>query len=590
MGRIPEDIINKIVEYNDIVDIISEYVQLKKVGRNFVGVCPFHNDKGPSLSVSQDKQLFHCFGCGAAGNTIGFVMKIRNCDFKEALFYLAERAGIEINFDEGKDKDKDLKERLYKINLDAARYFYNNIRTSKTALNYLYSRGIDNKIINRFGLGFSLNEWDALINYLKKIGYSIEEMSLAGLLVKSEKGIYDRFRNRIMFPIFDVKGRVIGFGGRVLDDSKPKYLNTSETLVFEKGKNLYGLNYVVKNKNLYSIIVVEGYMDCIKLHQFGLNNVVASLGTALTIEHAKLLKRYTNNIYICYDSDAAGQAATLKGIEILESIDLNVKVITVPSGKDPDEFVKKNGIEEFKKLIENALFITDYRILKVKEGKNIKNQLDKVKYINDVINIISKLKDEVLIQHYAEQLSEETGISLNVIIDKLNKNRANITIKNNNSNIRNNIKGNIYNLVPANKKAEAFVLSSLLNNPSFYEKVFSNLKPEEFLTDVYKELAYEMSIKIPKGETIDKNYFLNKYQEQDKMEDIARVFSFSTDSQDNLEKLLDDAIKTVKRFKLEDKINSLKSEIKKCELENDIHKSIQLMQNLIELQKELDQI
>lgn len=590
MGRIPEDIINKIVEYNDIVDVISEYVQLKKVGRNFVGVCPFHNDKGPSLSVSQDKQLFHCFGCGAAGNTIGFVMKIRNCDFKDALFYLAERAGIEINFDEGKDKDKDLKERLYKINLDAARYFYNNIRTSKTALNYLYSRGIDNKIINRFGLGFSLNEWDALINYLKKIGYSIEEMSLAGLLVKSEKGIYDRFRNRIMFPIFDVKGRVIGFGGRVLDDSKPKYLNTSETLVFEKGKNLYGLNYVVKNKNLDSIIVVEGYMDCIKLHQFGLNNVVASLGTALTIDHAKLLKRYTNNIYICYDSDAAGQAATLKGIEILESIDLNVKVIIVPSGKDPDEFVKKNGIEEFKKLIENALFITDYRILKAKEGKNIKNQFDKVKYVNEVINIISKLKDEVLIQHYAEQLSEETGILLNIIIDKLNKNRANITSKNNNSNIRNNIKGNIYNLVPANKKAEAFVLSSLLINPSFYEKVFSNLKPEEFLTDVYKELAYEFSIKIPIGEIIDKNYFLNKYQDQDKIEDIARVFSYSIDSQDDLEKLLDDAIKTVKRFTLEQKINSLKSEIKKCELENDIHKSIQLMQNLIELQKELDQI
>ncbi|WP_027308590.1 DNA primase [Caloramator sp. ALD01] len=590
MGRIPEDIINKIIEYNDIVDVISEYVQLKKVGRNYVGVCPFHNDKGPSLSVSPDKQLFHCFGCGAAGNTIGFIMKIRNYDYKDALLYLAERAGIDVSFDGSKDKNKDLKEKLYKINLEAARYFYNNLKSSKIALNYLYSRGIDNKIINRFGLGYSLNEWDALIKHLKNMGYSEEEMSLAGLLVKSEKGIYDRFRNRIMFPIFDVKGRVIAFGGRVLDDSKPKYLNTSETLVFEKGKNLYGLNYVIKNKNLENIIVVEGYMDCIKLHQFGLNNVVASLGTALTTDHSKLLKRYTNNIYICYDSDAAGQAATLRGIEILESAGLNVKVIIVPSGKDPDEFVKNNGIDEFKKLIKDALFITDYRILKAKEGKNIKNQFDKVKYVNEVVDVISKLKDEVLVQHYSEKLSEETGISLNVIIDKVNKNRTNITSKNNNSNIRNNIKGNIYNLIPANKKAEAYILSILLNYPSFYEKVFTTIKPEEFLTEVYRELALEVLTKIPKGEEIDKNYFLNKYQEQEKIEDIARVFSYSIGTEDDIAKLLNDSIKTVKRFSLEQKINNLKSQIKKCELENDIHKSVQLMQHLIKLQKELDQI
>ncbi|WDC85848.1 DNA primase [Caloramator sp. mosi_1] len=458
------------------------------------------------------------------------------------------------------------------------------------AVNYLYSRGIDNKIINRFGLGYSLNEWDALLKHLKSKGYSENDMIIAGLLIKSDKGIYDRFRNRIMFPIFDVKGRVIAFGGRVLDDSKPKYLNTSETLIFEKGKNLYGLNYVVKNRNIDNIIVVEGYMDCIKLHQYGLNNVVASLGTALTIEHAKLLKRYTNNIYICYDADAAGQAATLRGIEILESMGLNVKVIIVPSGKDPDEFVKNYGIDAFKKLIENALFITDYRLLKAKEGKNIKNQFDKVKYVNEAIDIISKLRDDVLIQHYSENLSDETGISLNIIIDKINKNRTNITSKNNNSNIRNNIKGNIYNLVPANKKAEAYVLSILLHNPSLYEKVFSNIKPEEFLTDVYKELAYDLYYKIPKIEDIDKEYYLNKYQEQEKIEDIARVFSYSLDEPANVENIMYDAIKTIKRFYLENKINSLKNEIKQCEQQNDIHKSLQLMQNLIELQKELDKI
>ncbi|CDF58054.1 DNA primase [Thermobrachium celere] len=595
MGRIPDEIISKVIEYNDIVDVISDYINLKKVGRSYVGVCPFHNDRGPSLSVSPDKQLFHCFGCGAAGNVIGFIMKIKNLEFKDAVLYLAERADINIDLNDKKDENTKYKERLYKANLEAARFFYKNLKASKVAVNYLLSRGIDYKIINRFGLGFSLNEWNSLLKYLKKLGFKDEEIISAGLVINSDKGIYDRFRNRIMFPIFDIKGRVIGFGGRVIDDSKPKYLNTSETLIFEKGKNLYGLNYVIKNKSANSIIIVEGYMDCIKLHQHGLENVVASLGTALTLEQAKLLKRYVNDIYICYDSDAAGQAATLRGLEILESVGLNVKVINIPQGKDPDEYVNNYGIEEFKKLIDEAIYITDYRILKAREGKNLKNQFDKIQYVNQVINILSKLKDDVLIHHYSEQLSNETGIALSVIIEKINKSRTLSIEKNNNPNLRNNIKGNIYNLIPAYKKAEALILAILLYNDNSISNIISKISPDDFITDVYKDLARDIYSKLLKGESINinKDEYMAKYQNSEDISDIARVFAYDINSlnlSNSDDTIISDAIKTIKRYSIEEKINHLKNEIKNCEKENNIQKSIDLMQRLVALQKELEHI
>ncbi|WP_203636489.1 DNA primase, partial [Thermobrachium celere] len=519
----------------------------------------------------------------------------KNLEFKDAVLYLAERADINIDLNDNKDENTKYKERLYKANLEAARFFYKNLKASKVAVNYLLSRGIDYKIINRFGLGFSLNEWNSLLKYLKKLGFKDEEIISAGLVINSDKGIYDRFRNRIMFPIFDIKGRVIGFGGRVIDDSKPKYLNTSETLIFEKGKNLYGLNYVIKNKSANSIIIVEGYMDCIKLHQHGLENVVASLGTALTLEQAKLLKRYVNDIYICYDSDAAGQAATLRGLEILESVGLNVKVINIPQGKDPDEYVNNYGIEEFKKLVDEAIYITDYRILKAREGKNLKNQFDKIQYVNQVINILSKLKDDVLIHHYSEQLSNETGIALSVIIEKINKSRTLSIEKNNNPNLRNNIKGNIYNLIPAYKKAEALILAILLYNDNSISNIISKISPDDFITDVYKDLARDIYSKLLRGESlnINKDEYMAKYQNSEDISDIARVFAYDINSlnlSNSDDTIISDAIKTIKRYSIEEKINHLKNEIKNCEKENNIQKSIDLMQRLVALQKELEHI
>ncbi|MCX7950929.1 MAG: DNA primase [Clostridiales bacterium] len=587
MGRIPEEVVRKVIESSDIVDIISEYVNLKKSGRGYMGVCPFHNDKGPSLSVSQDKQVFHCFGCGAAGNVVGFIMKIRNLDYKDAIIYLAERLGIDVTYTETKDKNSQIKERLYKANLEAARFYYANLQNSSFAKKYLENRGISTKVINRFGLGYSLNEWDALIKFLKSKGFTIDELILAGLAVKSEKGVYDRFRNRIMFPIMDIKGRVIAFGGRVCDDSKPKYLNTSETPVFEKGKNLYGLNYVVKNKLPNNIVIVEGYMDCIKLHQFGLNNVVASLGTALTSEQSKLIKRYVRDVYICYDSDAAGQAATLRGLELLESVDLNVKVITIPMGKDPDEFVNLYGIDEFKNLMNSAIYITDYRIMKAKEGKDIKNPLEKSKFVNEVIEIISKLKDSTAIQHYAELLSNETGLNINVIIDKINKLNLNVDKKNNNLNLRHNIKGNIYNIIPAYKKAECLLLSLSLHNDKLFDYIFSRMSEDDFITSVYKKAAGIIYSKKTNKIEITENELLMNFHDKDDIQDITRIIYNELDYSEDLYKMAEDAIKTIKKYQLEEKINDVKNKIKIYEENNQIKESLALMQELVNLQKEL---
>ena len=394
---ISEEIIQKVKESNDIVDIISENIKLKRTGRNYSGLCPFHNEKTPSFSVSQDKQIFKCFGCGEAGNVVSYVMKSRNMDFIEAIRFLAERAKIELQADNSKSiKERDVNEKLYKINAEAARFFFAKLRTNKNAMSYFTGRGISESTLKSFGLGFAPSSWNELMKFLKAKGYTELDMLNAGLIIKSQKEstkevFYDRFRNRVMFPVFDFKGKVIGFGGRVLDDSKPKYLNSPETAVFKKGTNLYGLNFALKNLKERMLIIVEGYMDCISLHQYGIKNAVASLGTALTPNQAKLLKRYTDKIIISYDADLAGQNATLRGLEILRVEDFDIRVLTVPQGKDPDEFIRSNGREAFLKLINDALPLIDYRIKKVREGVDFNKPKMLADYAKNAALIVTDL-------------------------------------------------------------------------------------------------------------------------------------------------------------------------------------------------------
>ena len=417
--RITEETIERIKQENDIVDIISETVKLKRSGRNYMGLCPFHNEKSPSFSVSQDKQIYKCFGCGEAGNVLTFVMKNRNLNFIEACKVLAEKANIRLDLGNGEEsKVVKKKELLYKVNVEAARYFFSNLQRDKISKEYFTNRGIKEVTIKRFGLGYAKDGWQNLINYLKKRGYSESIMLEAGLVSRSQKGrIYDRFRNRVIFSVFNIKGDVIGFGGRVLDDSKPKYLNSPETLVFQKGTNLYGLNFAIKNKmEERYFVIVEGYMDLISLHQYGITNVVASLGTALTVNQARLLKRYADKVIISYDADIAGQTATLRGLEILKEAGFDVRVLQIPQGKDPDEFVRSNGKDAFLKLINKAESLISYRLNKAKEGINFNDKGSLIKYGNRVAEILANL-NPVEKDVYIKSISEDTGIKEQSLYD-----------------------------------------------------------------------------------------------------------------------------------------------------------------------------
>lgn len=367
---ISEDVIQRVKELNNIVDVVSETVRLKRAGRYYTGLCPFHHEKTPSFTVTPDKQIYKCFGCGEAGNVISFVMKTKNLSFLDAVQMLADRVNIDIKYKDNFNPAIEKNEKLYKINVESARYFFSNLKKNKVAMNYLISRDITVKTINKFGLGYAVDSWDGLLKFLRSKGYSELDMLSAGLIIKSKKGsYYDRFRNRIIFPVFNYKGKVIGFGGRVLDNSKPKYLNSPETNVFKKGTNLYGLNFAIKNNTNRTFIIVEGYMDCISLHQHGISSTVASLGTALTANQAKLLKRYADKVIIAYDSDLAGEKATLRGLHILKEEGFDVRVLTIPEGKDPDEFIKIHSKEEFIQLMETSAGLIDYRIEKHQRNK-----------------------------------------------------------------------------------------------------------------------------------------------------------------------------------------------------------------------------
>lgn len=433
--KVSDDLIEKIKESNDIVDIIGETVKLKRTGRNYSGLCPFHSEKTPSFSVSRDKQIFKCFGCGAGGNVITFVMKRENLTFPEALKKLADRSGIVIPVSsEGESNFRKMKDRMEMIHVVAARHFYENLKTDREARKYFLDRGLTEKTITKFGLGFAKNSWDDLLKVLRKNGFNEDEIKESGLVSISQSGkVFDRFRNRVIYPVFDHRGRVIGFGARVLDNSKPKYLNSPETLIFKKGTNLYGLNFFLKEKNAEqdTIIIVEGYMDVIALHQAGINNAVASLGTALTDTQVKLMKRHAKRIVTSFDADGAGQMATFRSVEIIEKEGVEAKVLIIPDGKDPDEFVKKNGKEAFNKLVDNALNITEYRILKAKEGLNLKKDDDKIKFfkkVNPILRELGSFSQSV----YVKKLAEETQVSEEAILNAVansDRNKVNMVSK-----------------------------------------------------------------------------------------------------------------------------------------------------------------
>ena len=424
MVRYSDELLDEIKSKNDIVDIVSQYVVLKRAGRNYMGLCPFHKEKSGSFCVSPDKQIFHCFGCGVGGNVFHFISKIENLNFKESVEMLANRAGVELpvsgNFED--DKLAKLKSRVYEVNKCAAEFYHENLYkpTAKPGQEYVKKRHLDNKTLKAFKIGYS-GRFNELYTELKSKGFTEEEILASCLVNKNPDGKFiDRFRNRLMFPIFDTHERVIAFGGRVLDDSKPKYINSPEDIVYSKGRHLFAFN-IARKYNSKTIIMVEGYMDAVSLHQRGIHNAVASLGTALTEAQGRLLRRSCEKVIIGYDADGAGQAATLRGLEILQNLGCDIRILQIEGAKDPDEFVVKYGPERFQMYVNKAISLVEFKVKMLKKSLDLDNVNDKIKFLNEVAKIVARVENSMEREVYVDKISLEYKVSKDAIYAEINK-------------------------------------------------------------------------------------------------------------------------------------------------------------------------
>ncbi len=430
MPRYKQSSINEVARRTNLAELVSSYVHLKRNGTSHVGLCPFHKEKTPSFHVDEDKQLFYCFGCGAGGNVFDFVMRSENLDFVDALQFLAQRAGVTLEEEQGtsraqSDEQAERRKRILEMNRIAARHFYDNLSTpaGEAAKAYMKKRGLTRQTAIKYGIGFAPDEWSDLLDFMKEKGYTAEEMIVAGLAKKNDKGrVYDVFRNRLMFPIIDIRGNLIGFSGRALDADNPaKYLNSPETPVFFKSRNLFSMNFAKQTAAKQGVILVEGQMDVISLYQSGFTNAVAGLGTALTEEQARLLKRYASQVYVCYDSDEAGQKAAQKAIKILSETDNLIKVISLTGAKDPDEYIQKKGVESFRKLIQSANESVEYQLLRLRQQYDIYDLSQKISFLEEAAKILADIESEIAREAYIKRVSVETDISVESIRTEVSK-------------------------------------------------------------------------------------------------------------------------------------------------------------------------
>lgn len=587
-----KDVIDRVIEESDIVDVISEYISLKKTGKDFKGLCPFHHEKTPSFSVSQDKQLYHCFGCHASGNVITFVMNIENISFVDAVELLAERAGISI--DESKLTDdeyrrKKLKDEIYKINRLAAVYFYRKLysKMGQAALKYLYDRGIDDKTIKKFGLGYSHSTGDSLLKFLKKQKYSEDILIKAGLVLKNSNGYYDRFRNRVMFPIIDERNNIIGFGGRVMDKSLPKYLNSPETPVFKKGKTLYGIN-IARKSNDDNFIVVEGYMDAIALHQSGISSAVASLGTALTSEQGKLIKKYRENVIIAYDADEAGLNATLRGLDILDELNLNVRILSIPNGKDPDEFVRKEGFDSFRRLLNNTESLIEYKARSYKKNLDLKKPEDKIKYIRKIAVDLARITDKVKQEVYISTVSKEAQIPEDAIRAEIERFVNRNVIKNDKNRYtdgkirHNNIYGDNSKISP-----EKYLIALLLFDNRIYKKIEKRIDLNFIENKKLRPIFEAIIERIEDGKETSINDISYLMQDEALMSEFNDIIKVVYESTEITDKVADDCINKIMRDNLIKKRENIKEEINKANAAGDIETERRLLIELQNCEKEM---
>lgn len=574
MARYSEEIIEQVRQSNDIVDIISQYVHLTRKGRNYFGLCPFHNEKSPSFSVSPDRQIFHCFGCGVGGNTYTFLMKIEGIGFKEAIEQLAEKANIQLPTIQNTEENakEELKAKVYKINQFTAEFYHQNLYkpTAKNAQEYVKKRKLTQNTLETFKIGFS-GKYDELYKSLKTQGFGEKEILESGLVIKNDKGQFiDMYRNRLMIPICDIRGRVIAFGGRVLDDSKPKYINSPENVVYSKGRHLFGLN-VAKKDCSKKLLIVEGYMDAISLYQRGITNVVAALGTALTEQQGWLLRKSTEQVILGFDADTAGQTAIARSMEILQKMGCDMRVLQIDGAKDPDEFVLKFGEGRFKLAMDNAISLVEFKVKSLSKDINIENASDKIKFLNEIAKILAKVDNTMEREIYIEKIAKGYNISKEAIYAEVNK------LIYTSSKTDNLLQGKVVKtqIIKRNEKEENSIDEDLKNredtiiallldaNTKVFQKIKEKIKPEDFKDETNKKIIIKLYEELEKQDT-NLNKLIDEFDEQTQNH-ITEVMA--TDyGIENTEKAVEDILSKYERERLE---SQKKYILKELETEQD---------------------
>ncbi len=565
--KIPEEKITEIKEATDIVELISDYLTLKKKGKNYFGLCPFHQENTPSFSVDPTKQIYYCFGCHKGGNAISFLMEYEKMSFPEAVKYLAEKAKISLPNVSESDRTAREKEALYYANKFAAEFYYKNLMSpaGKNALTYLEKRGLGKDIIRKFGLGFSLSEWDGLIKHAQKKGVSLDSLHKGGLIIKKDNGRqYDRFRGRVMVPIISLTKKVVGFGGRIIidDEKAPKYINSPETAIYQKGKMLFGL-YQTRDfiREQDQAIFVEGYTDLLSLYKNNIKNIVATSGTALTIQQAQLIKRYTNNIILLYDSDSAGSAAAMRGADIFLSTGLEVNISAMPAGEDPDSYIHKYGPVKFNEMIANAVSIIHFKINTLKKQYDLSNMSDRARVIDLLLESISNIKDNIKKGLILKEVAEYFGMEERLLLGQLKNVKKYDRYDEKSSDIKPSAIKRMKNKYDS---AEENILKIILEENYLLKVVYENVEIKEIKNKLIREIISKIYELYDKNEKVDGRKILNIISDPEKVDLISYILS--ENRIENFEKILNASIQLVKVRIIEEASNKIQMEIK--ELEN----------------------
>lgn len=543
---LPDSFIQDLIARNDIEAVVSSYVRLKRTGQNLVGLCPFHGEKTPSFTVFPSTASFYCFGCGAAGDVITFIKRMENLDYLDAVRFLADRAGLKMPDNQVNDATSRLRMRILEANREAARFYHHYLYSpeGRKGLEYYYSRGYTDKTIRHFGLGYASEGWDTLLRFLRQKGFKDEELTAAFLAKRSSRdSMFDIFHHRVIVPIIDIRGNVIGFGGRILDDSKPKYINTSDTLVFKKTNNLFGLNFAKSTGK--KLILCEGYMDVIALHQAGFTNAVAALGTSFTADHARLLSRYADEVTLIFDSDAAGQKGAQRAIGMIRETGVDIRVAAVPNGKDPDEFIRTNGAERFKLLLERAANDVEYRLMQIGLKYDLGSADGKAGYLREAAELLAGLPNSIERDVYAGKLSKEFSVSKEAILtqvgDLANKRRkqqkasqlSRIVRQEEDAVKRINPEAEKY---PRAVKAEEAILGTLLLHPDLILPISREISADLFVTPFNRGLYGRLLERQSKGLLVELAFLAADYDEE-KMAYITRMVHEAQERSGTLEEV-----------------------------------------------------